>query len=1495
MDVNEFMQQMILAGAGGNLRSSMGEDEVEELQLLLKGELFQKLEAANRLCTFYSMIQHSMGARINHFGPILVGLFESESNIDLLILLARCFTNMVDAVPECGHLLIKEGLLSTINEKLLNIEYIDLAEQCIRCVDTMAQDFRAHVLQSGILPSAMTYIDFHAISVQRKILHIASLLTKGVHSENFSVVKSILPQLCNYMTSDDKQMSEYACTSVANIILGIEDDLELVEELCSSSQIVNQYISLLSSKRFLTNSSKSVIVFIFSSLRVLAQYSITAFEKLHQQEIGNILCEVISLNREFAGDCTRILVQLLPPTNERYQITSEMSHTRREGLLQEHVLADIQRKQASSVDSCDPNIEFFEKHPEVFQSFASLVLPLMLETFSSATDAADKLRCLSGIASVINFASADVLKEMLRCIPISTFLADLLSSNHLIFVTTAIQICKVLISKLPDIFKVYFVREGVLSELEKISGVSSSQIENKKETILSKLRQQAQHSERQVSQTPTRNSRSLAQTSTTTTTSIPTTRSASKKSSKVQSPTKGKLMSFLSRKKKTSSPTSSSSSASKPSTTRADSSPSSASQSSPLSIRIPRESRLSPHKSKVSALKSTELRDVCVVLADEIQKLYFADGSTTSESAFSKELNQLGDMLLAAKDPEEEQHHLMLIRDLLNVGKNNEKVTNFEFLGSNTVAALLEYLKRADINRLANFLIVFNRSLTMSPSMLASSPHRKAITADSHFSHLRELIHRLQDCLSSEESLPIFEDAGDYGAVQSLRELSRPIKILLQSVRKTKNSVMVEMRVNPMAPVSAVLAQLERLVAEKSSKKPPADTPPTVIMSDESDDETTLERREDYFHTQEEDDEDEEMRTPRVVDLGQPSIDSDAHKGKYDFLSEELNETASTKKSYKYELYMEGSDLAMDSDAPVFRAIIMSSSKKKRHPSQSKIWSKRHIMKYKRRKSIKTEVEDNKKRYLQSRVVRLIEQTNSIHEASPLSSQNSLVLSILQLLSIIDILNRHASEILPHTSSHSLIPRSEFVNHKISSKVQKQVSDPFVILSALTPEWVFFLCTQCKFLFSFNVRNNFFALTSLGVGRSLTTLQQRNDRLRRREPRIQLTHQKIRVPRDEVFEKAYLFFMRENSSILSRFEVEFYGEAGTGHGPTNEFFALISDHLKKADLNIWLNSDSDAEFVHSSSGLYPKCIDPNNEQRLGFYRNVFRFIGKYIARAVMDDRLIDMPLSFALLKALKGEPLFFDDIRYIDPQIYDSLRKFYTVVQAKKQIEKSQELAASEKKGQIYELTLDGVRIEDLTQTFTLIGTDIELMDGGSDIDVTIWNLEDFLEMTADWLLRIGVKEQVESLREGFSALVHPKNLFLFSHGELETLFAGEDKKWTEGMLKKAIVCDHGYTPESQTIVHLMHVLTQFDQPQRRAFVRFVTGSPRLPVGGLQKLNPKLTVVRKSTGDAGADSYLPSCMTCTHYLKLPSYSSVGVLKEQLEKAIREGQGAFHLS
>lgn len=112
--------------------------------------------------------------------------------------------------------------------------------------------------------------------------------------------------------------------------------------------------------------------------------------------------------------------------------------------------------------------------------------------------------------------------------------------------------------------------------------------------------------------------------------------------------------------------------------------------------------------------------------------------------------------------------------------------------------------------------------------------------------------------------------------------------------------------------------------------------------------------------------------------------------------------------------------------------------------------------------------------------------------------------------------------------------------------------------------------------------------------------------------------------------------------------------------------------------------------------------------------------------------------------------------------------------------------------------------------------------------------------------------------------------------------------------------------------------MSELSVPQRRNFLQFVTGSPKLPIGGkfyleikslyklmyisnfttagFKSLTPMFTVVCKpSEPPYTSDDFLISVMTCANYVKLPDYTSIGILRERLMTAIEEGQGAFHLS
>lgn len=152
-------------------------------------------------------------------------------------------------------------------------------------------------------------------------------------------------------------------------------------------------------------------------------------------------------------------------------------------------------------------------------------------------------------------------------------------------------------------------------------------------------------------------------------------------------------------------------------------------------------------------------------------------------------------------------------------------------------------------------------------------------------------------------------------------------------------------------------------------------------------------------------------------------------------------------------------------------------------------------------------------------------------------------------------------------------------------------------------------------------------------------------------------------------------------------------------------------------------------------------------------------------------------------------------------------------------------------------MELDGCPIADLGLDFVLPGhAHVELRKSGSETAVTIHNLDQYIRLVTHWYLVEGVSRQVEALREGFESVFPLNNLRMFYPEELEAVFCGSSQEALQGWdVKTLMECcrpDHGYTPDSRAIRFLFEVLSCYDREEQRLFVQFLTGSPRLPVGG---------------------------------------------------------------
>ena len=195
---------------------------------------------------------------------------------------------------------------------------------------------------------------------------------------------------------------------------------------------------------------------------------------------------------------------------------------------------------------------------------------------------------------------------------------------------------------------------------------------------------------------------------------------------------------------------------------------------------------------------------------------------------------------------------------------------------------------------------------------------------------------------------------------------------------------------------------------------------------------------------------------------------------------------------------------------------------------------------------------------------------------------------------------------------------------------------------------------------------------------------------------------------------------------------------------------------------------------------------------------------------------------------------------------------------------------------------------------YTLPGYPDYKMSKNSEAMVTKQNVNEFVREVIDATIGKGVINQIAALKRGFSELISLDYFRSFSVAEIEGILCGERcEDWSVQAIQTSIVTDHGYSSSSRVVLDLVNLLSNFSTEERRQFMRFCTGSPKLPLGGFQALLPPLTIVRKVS--KYPDECLPSVMTCAHYLKVPEYSSPNSMREKFLIAIYEGQSSFHLS
>ncbi|KAL2811517.1 hypothetical protein BJX63DRAFT_399121 [Aspergillus granulosus] len=1532
-----------------------------------------------------------------------------EENPEIMLLACRCLANLMEALRGSVANVVYGGAVPILCQKLLDIQFIDLAEQALSTLAKISVDFPASIVREGGLTACLTYLDFFPTSTQRTAVTTAANCCRNLPHDSFPVVRDVMPTLLNVLSSNDPKVVEQGCLCVSRIVESFKHKPEKLEELISPAMLKAVLRLLLPGTtnligphihtqflRVLALTSKasprlSVELLKIDVVDTLYQIltGVSPPENLEDQAVKMdsvlVMQALIHRPKEQVSETLNVICELLPGVSGRQDS---------EGPAELHETSDV--KSSLPKGSAEKRRSLLMGCKTELRRFALVLLPTLTDAYSSTVNLEVRQKVLIAQLKMLQNLDVGLIEEALRSVHYASFLAAILSQrDHPSLVSYALRCAELLFQRLEHVYQHQFHREGVISEILKLS-------------------QEQLSTEKQAKTTRDSPAVSVMDTSE----DHPAVNAAAPPSSSYTENAEDADSQDEDENAGHDDGTEDSEDAEDDQDDDDDDDDISDSESSSSSGRgystkvedgndfVIRDARAFVERYEAS--QGREMREKALEILNELQALV-----GDIEACYSGPGDRIGD-------------GLGLFRKLAAYfeGDALESITSSELLNSGIISTLLSLFDDSKATSMREARSAFLQAF------MGSTISERALSQSTATTPFGVLINKLQDLLSRTEHFEVMTVG--HNSLENTRSnaaymLGKQLRLKLAAdensdIPRSYRNIMVSIHaiatfkslddfLHPRISLSdrpkasrsreAILSQIANAARlrdqlgenndSNSSELPPPSRPSgsnraanaergaVTEPSGGSQDADSRSRRPrqhpdsdndhegeplecaDEHHLSEDendddDDGDDEELNAIVDDLDDEMSDDNVHdpsavnmevasSGKVTARKEDgtrvstpsqstpmwksssgprspLNSAgasslamagrpfsyaavmASPPSDWHIEFSIDGQPVS--SDTTIYRAV--HHNRQHLDPQGKNVWSAIHTVNFKRVPG----PPPAEPSILTSSVTGSSSQNGNSGMPSSLN-QDPTNASILRLLRVLHDMNTTLDDILAETKDLIAVkPESlaQFINTKLTAKLNRQLEEPLIVASSCLPDWSEDLARSFPFLFPFETRHLFLQSTAFGYSRAMMRWNNspngddgRNDHRRDDRPILgRLQRQKVRISRSRILESA-MKVMELYGSSPSVLEVEYFEEVGTGLGPTLEFYSTVSKEFSKRKLKMWRENDCAGadEFAFGNRGLFPapmseaQLVSESGKKQL----SLFKTLGKFVARSMLDSRIIDIsfnPAFFRIADTSSTVAPSLGTVKAVDQDLAKSLLLLKRFANAKKAIQ-ARGLSKAQNMQALSEVEVDGVQVEDLSLDFTLPGYPaIELIDNGSDVPVTMTNVDLYVDRVVDMTLGSGVQAQVEAFRAGFSQVFPYSALQTFTPSELVMLFGRAEEDWTIETLMDSIKADHGFNMDSRSVRNLLQTMSELDTQQRRDFLQFVTGSPKLPIGGFKSLTPIFTVVcRPSEPPYTPDDYLPSVMTCVNYLKLPDYSTLNVLRERLAVAIKEGQGAFHLS
>ena len=340
----------------------------------------------------------------------------------------------------------------------------------------------------------------------------------------------------------------------------------------------------------------------------------------------------------------------------------------------------------------------------------------------------------------------------------------------------------------------------------------------------------------------------------------------------------------------------------------------------------------------------------------------------------------------------------------------------------------------------------------------------------------------------------------------------------------------------------------------------------------------------------------------------------------------------------------------------------------------------------------------------------------------------------------------------------------------------------------------------------------------------------------------------------------------ENNEFFKKWQIGFQGEDGVDAGGLmRDFFSNIFEILEGEQLKLFVPGES-SEFTYI---LNPFLMQ--NEENFKYCR----LIGLLMAKAVHQNVTINICFNKLIYKMILCEKIVFDDLIFIDSQLYNSLQNLKENLQynmfGDENMENNNDL--------IKELGLDySIEMKDCFNHMH----SLELIENGK--NKIVENLDDFIQKRINLL--VGIYEPfIKEIRESFYKYMPIDKIKGLNSNELELLLNGrpfieieEWKSFTEYTLP--------YNADHMVVKWFWEILSELSQKELSNILLFATGSSRVPLGGFAVLESSGGTVYKFrityvNYEKNRKNFIRA-HTCFNTIDVPCYADKNELKEAIK-------------